>query len=132
MTLDMDTRELPAGTMVHIAGIPCFLTAPAILETGRGNWRAIDKLEASENQRIETMNESIVEEPETDALVIEPVTVRGSFTLAQEPDEVCRTGEQLLASIQRQLDLSPIAEVIVKRLSSREAEAPRSATDGSR
>lgn len=41
---DIEERTLPAGSMVHLAGLPVTLEREAIVTSHPGNWKEIDKV----------------------------------------------------------------------------------------
>ena len=43
MNEHMQTRELPAGTVIKLAGFPVELTAPVVVSTHQANWPLIDE-----------------------------------------------------------------------------------------
>ncbi len=45
---NMEKRTLPAGTVVHIEGIPVMVPVDTDFWTNKGNWEVIDDLSADE------------------------------------------------------------------------------------
>lgn len=45
---NMEKRTLPAGTVVHIEGVPVMVPVDTDFWTNKGNWEVIDDLSADE------------------------------------------------------------------------------------
>jgi len=42
----IEDREIPAGAIVHLHGLPVRTLGPVVVETHQGNWSQIDQAEA--------------------------------------------------------------------------------------